>query len=151
MAKKNDLSGFFTKVFSKYDTIVGQPQINHPRQSIPKMEEDQLSKSFAYGLYPEKAGLSKYNQKKEDEQIYKAILMTITEEEYGNLKYLQRNEGRLVLTKDMLKSMGEEGNPPNTERLENWELMKREGMDDCIEFRLMNKGRKVINDIERLM
>lgn len=165
-----DLTKFFSDSFSKYDNLAGGniqksqgTQIldvnmlgvnqNTPQQTqVWKKPEDMYEKSYKESLYPEKQGWKAYQNKKQTEDVYNNILKSITEDEYNNLKYFIKNGGYVVISPEILKSMGERGEDPGLMRLEEWGLVKRDKIDsETIQITIKSMGKKVVSDIEKIL
>ena len=165
-----DLTKFFNEAFDKHDKMTGNNvqksqaeiidinqlqslQLNSQQNNQNwKKPEDVYEKSYKESLYPEKQGLKKYQNKKEEEEFYNNILKSITEDEYNNLKFLIKNGGYIVVSPQLLKSMGEQGEDLNLERLEYWQLVKRDKIDsESIQITIKSIGKKVVRDIEKIL
>lgn len=158
-----DYTKFFTEAFAKHDELVGASQrpqaqildINNLPIATPRNMQgssDVIQKSYEASLHPEKAAMRLFAERKSAEESYNNILKSITEEEFNNLNYLIKNGGYITVPVAMLKSMGEEGETMNTERLEGWGLMKRDKVDsEIIQFTVKSLGRKVVADVLKIM
>ena len=150
-----DFTSLFAKSFAKYDEMKGAGvSVPHVRQEKVQLteESDAIQKAYENSLHPERIGKKNFAEKQKVEAFYKSMLESITEDEYKNLVYLKSHDGRIIMTRDMLKSIGEAGEELSTDRLENWGLIKRDKIeDDLFEFRIKSLGKRVLSDINKIM
>ena len=144
-----DLTNRFAVLFAKINQVQNQISNQSFYKSTPDTPKDDagdIAKSNA--LYPERAGKKIRENKLKKEAEYKAFVKSLTDGEISNLMLLSK-KGQFVISKDILKSMGEDGTDLELDRLDDYKLIKREIIQDdgLIQFSLTSLGRRVLGDL----
>lgn len=144
-----DLTNRFAVLFAKINQAQQQFQNQSVSKSVPDMPKDDAENRREQNLlYPEKVGKKIRENKLKKEAEYKAFVKSLTDGEISNLMLLGK-KGQLVISKDMLKSIGEDGTDLELDRLDDYKLIKREIIQDdgLIQFSLTSLGRRVLGDL----
>ncbi len=149
-----DLTKLFQSAFGKYEAIKkggyqGNPLDGNNIPTKIMSENTTMTDAYNTALYPEKIGQKKREEKLKAQNEYEEFVKSITEDEYNNLFIL--NKDRVLMSKDQLIAMAEEGEDLGIDRLEKTECVKREKVDDFIEFRITGKGKKIFNELNKRM
>ena len=143
-----DLTQFFGKLFAAVDAKQNQLQNPFYKSAPPMQRENIEDQKMSNLLYPEKAGARIREAKLKKENEYKNFLKSLTDGEINNLRLLKRKSS-IVIDRAVLKSVGENGDDIEMDRLEQYGLIKRELIPDdgLIEFRITSKGRQIYEDL----
>ena len=150
-----DLTKMMENAFGKYELVksgkVSLQEVTNNHITVSKASTESLGMADSHNasLYPERIGRKRREEKEKSQHEQESFINSITEAEYTNLVILSRD--RIMLSKDQLISMGENGEDLETERLENAGCIKREKIpdDDLIQFNITGKGRQLLNELNK--
>ena len=159
-----DLTQLFASALAKHDRIAGNTQIieqglppitlglDSPQlkqrvqyQQIPQVQDvgrPVIDLGSGIDLYPEETALKQFKTLQQQEKEFSDVVNSLTNDEMTNLLLL--NKEHVVIQKSVLRDMGLKGESLEIKRLEQLGAVKRESVDDLLEFRLTGIGRKIL-------